>query len=75
MALNLYLIERKDNSYDEVVSAVIAAENVRAVREIAATLGGDQGADAWLPKLATVTLIGTARAKKPNVIHTHFHAG
>ena len=70
----MYLIKREDYDYDEVASAVVAAENVREVRELMQVVGSVTEGK-WAAGKATVTLIGTARTKTPQIIHEHYNRG
>lgn len=72
--LKMYLIEREDYGYDEVASAVVAAGGVREVRELMQVVGPVKDGN-WAPGKATVTLIGTARTKTPQIIHEHYNRG
>lgn len=73
MDFNIYLIKRKPDNirHDEYRGFVVAAENARFARNIAACDSGDEGEDEWLnPDRSTVTLVGKALPTfaKPRVI-------
>jgi hypothetical protein len=75
--LKLYLIARPEGttSYEETRSAVVAAEGVRQARKLMETAEGDQSPDVWKAGNATATLIGSARTKTPQIIHSEYLPG
>jgi len=78
MPLNLYLIARQDDvDSDEVRSVVMAAPTAAVARQLAKKIErGDQLAEVWSPKTASVTKIGIAAPRvHAGVVHMDFNRG